>query len=301
MQVRFKHRLEYAFLRGLSALLCFMPYRWALGLGAGLAWLAFHVVRFRVAEAIRRIRLVLGDTITEERARQIAWISLRNLFFNVVEILRFPKLDRAWVEQHVDTSGVDFIQAHWDQKRGAILAVPHTGNWDLAGVGSNLMGLPIFFLARRQKNPLTDAYLNRLRGVTGVETVLTDSGGTALRQVVRNLHGGKIFALLPDVRARESGIQVPFLGGNAALATGMEVFARRAAVPIFPACAIREGWSRHRWVVFDPVWPDPSVERERDQERIMREVMALFDREIRARPEQYFWYNKRWILDPLSG
>ena len=298
MKIRLKHRIEYACLQTLSAIACVLPYRLALLLGAGLAWLAFHVVRFRVEEAVRRIQLVLGDDVDRRQARRIAWISLRNLFFNAIEILRFARISRKWVERYVDTAGVDFIQAQRPRERGAILAVPHMGNWDLAGVGSNLMGLPVFFMARRQKNPLVDDFLNRLRGVTGVETILTDSG--ALRKVVRNLKSGKVFALLPDVRARESGVYVPFLGGTAALATGMVAFARHAAVPIFPACAFREGWTRQRWEVYDPVYTDPTLDRDADEQRIMNEVMARFDRVIRAHPEQYFWYNKRWILDPLD-
>jgi Kdo2-lipid IVA lauroyltransferase/acyltransferase len=298
MAICFKYRVEYGLLRVVSALVCVLPYRAALALGAGLAWIAFHVVRYRVGEAVRRIRSVLGEDVGARAARRIAWISMRNLFFNGIEILRFPRMTQAWVVRHVDTAGMAFVRANWNRDGGAILAVPHMGNWDLAGVGSNLMGLPVFFMARRQKNPLVDAYLNRLRGTTGAEIIHTDSG--ALRRVIRNLKAGKIFALLPDVRARESGVIVPFLGGQAVLATGMESFARHAGVPIFPACALREGWARHRWIVRAPVLPDVAVERESDQQRIMREVIARFDEFVRAHPEQYFWYNKRWILDPLD-
>jgi len=294
VKVRLKHRVEYLALRGLSLLFCLLPYRVALALGVAMAWFAFHIIRFRVTKAKRRIRLVLGDSVDADR---IAWISLRNLFLNTVDILRFPRIHKAWVERYVDTGGAEFMQTRWNPENGAILAVPHMGNWDLAGVGAHLMGFPVFFLARRQKNPLVDDLLNRMRGVTGVETVLTDS--TALRQIIRNLKAGKIFAMLPDVRAREASIQVEFLGGTADLATGMESFARHAGVPIFPAYALRIGWSRHRWVVLEPVVADPALDRETDQKRIMQEVMSQFDQAIRAMPEQYFWYNKRWILDPL--
>lgn len=297
--IRFKHRCEYFLIRGLSRVVCLLPYRLALALGWVLALVAFYVVRFRVRTAISRIRSVLGDAVSHRQARRIAWISLRNLFFNGIEILRFPHMNRAWVERHAEVVNGEEITACRDARQGAILAVPHMGNWDLAGVGTSLLGYPIFFMARRQKNPLTDAFLNRLRGVTGVETVMTDHRG-ALRQVVRNLKNGHIFAMLPDVRARETGVYVPFLGGIAALATGMEVFARRADVPIFPACAHRIGWTRHRWVVYAPVRADPAVEREADQQRIMEEVMQRFDTAIQTHPEQYFWYNKRWILDPLN-
>ncbi len=299
MRVLIKHRIEYVALRALSGLFCVLPYRVALAVGAGLAWIAFYILRFRVEEAMRRIQLVLGPECSGRQARRIAWISLRNLFFNGVEILRFPVMHRKWVETYVDIQCWGFIRERSAGQTGAILAVPHMGNWDLAGVGVSLLGVPIFFMARRQKNPLTDAYLNRLRGVTGVETVLTDDSG-ALRKAVRNLKVGKVWALLPDVRARETGIEVGFLGGMAALATGMDAFARRAHVPIVPACAYRYGWTKHRWVTFDPVLPDHSVDKETDQRRIMEEVMTRFDAQIRSHPEQYFWYNKRWILDPLD-
>ncbi len=28
--------------------------------------------------------------------------------------------------------------------------------------------------------------------------------------------------------------------------------------------------------------------------------MCVFDRAVRERPDQYFWYNKRWVLQPLE-
>lgn len=299
MKASFKHRIEYAILRILSGLFCLVPYRVALAVGATLAWISFYVIRFRVKEAVRRIQLVLGPECSHQQARRIAWISLRNLFFNGVEILRFPVINRTWVKKYVDVRCWDFIRERSEAQTGAILAVPHLGNWDLAGVGVSLLGVPIFFMARRQKNPYADAYLNRMRGVTGVETVMTDDSG-AIRKAIRNLKNGKVWALLPDVRARDSGIDITFLGGTAALATGMDAFARRGNVPIIPGCAYREGWTGHRWVTFPPVWPDLNASKEADQKRIMQEVLSLFEKEIRTHPEQYFWYNKRWILDPLE-
>jgi len=29
--------------------------------------------------------------------------------------------------------------------------------------------------------------------------------------------------------------------------------------------------------------------------------MNIFNAEIDESPEQYFWYNKRWILDPITN
>ena len=35
-------------------------------------------------------------------------------------------------------------------------------------------------------------------------------------------------------------------------------------------------------------------------EVLTREVMALLDDTIKKTPEQWFWYNKRWLLQPVK-
>jgi lauroyl/myristoyl acyltransferase len=68
---------------------------------------------------------------------------------------------------------------------------------------------------------------------------------------------------------------------------------------VIPAVVRRVGWARHAWLAFDAVYPDPSRPKEEDWLRMTREVMAHFDRAVREAPDQYFWFNKRWVLDPL--
>ena len=42
-----------------------------------------------------------------------------------------------------------------------------------------------------------------------------------------------------------------------------------------------------------------AVHLERDL-FLTQQVIDIYDRAIRQEPEQYFWYNKRWVLDPLE-
>jgi len=179
-----------------------------------------------------------------------------------------------------------------------VLAIPHTGNWDLAGVGIAAFGFPIFFITGRQHNPLTDGYLNRMRGATGVETI-SRGDPTLLRQVLRNLKHGKILGIMPDLRSKRQGITVRFLGGEANVFGGMAAFAHQARVPVFPAVATRIGWARHRWRLLEAVVPDPAADRDAELLRLTQCVLEQHERAVREEPEQYFWYNKRWILDPF--
>ena len=164
MKYQARHLIEYGLLRAVSGVLSRVPYRLALGLAWCIAVLLYAVGRRRVREAERRIREVFGSALDERGVRRAAWRSLRNLSFNVVEIIRLPRLTRAWVERHMDRGNLPALMArHVAPGQGAILVIPHMGNWDLAGVGATLTGVPVFVVAARQRNPLTDAFLTRMR------------------------------------------------------------------------------------------------------------------------------------------
>ena len=298
VKYRPKHVLEYVALRGIGGLIALIPYRMALAVGWGLAVLAHGIVRFRVAEARRRIRQVFGLAIPERTVRRIAWISLRNTCFNAVELMRLSGLSRSWIDRHTDYVQIEALRSLLKADRGALFVVPHTGNWDLSAVAVHLLQFPLFLVVGRQKNPLVDAWLNRQRRVTGIETIPYDD--SVLRKVVHNLRAGKILAFMTDLRSRTPGVQVRFLGHDANVVGGMGLFARLADAPIFPIVVTRVGWTRHHMRLFDPVLPDHSLEREEDGRRMTQQVMNIYERIIREEPEQYFWYNKRWILDPLN-
>ena len=183
--------------------------------------------------------------------------------------------------------------------RGAIFACPHMGNWELAGIVVPSCGIDMFTLTGVQKNPLVQDYLQRLRHAPGVE-LLPRGSGTTLRKIFSNLRKGKFLAIMPDLRSRLPGVRVRFFGGEANLYSGMGHFARQVEVPIFLAIMRRHGWTRHSIELHGPFEPDSALDKEVDALRLTQLVMDVVDAEIRQDPGQWFWYNKRWILDPLE-
>lgn len=299
MRYRLKHICEYGALRCAAAFSNALPYRAALA----AAWLcsafAFHVLRWRRAEAERRIRSVFGPGMPARRVRRIARVSLRNMMFNCVEIMRGGRIDREWVDRRIPgfAREVEALKELVRERGGAVITVPHCGNWDLAGWACHRHGVSVFSIAARQKNPLVNAWVNRLRE-TGM-TVLERGGGT-LRQVLRLLRTGHALAILPDVRMKTPDLEVPFLGGTLNAGRGMALFAIAAGVPVVPAVFRREGWARHSVLRLPALFPDPSLGREEDARRLTEAVLAGVDRAVREAPEQWFWYNKRWALTPVG-
>jgi KDO2-lipid IV(A) lauroyltransferase len=298
MTARPKHIFEYVMLRGLLGLVNILPLRIALALGWLIGRFFFHVLRFRRDKADERLLQVFGEQFSAKERRRIAWIAFRNICFNAVEAARFRKLTPEQVRAMPFYREMEQVKKLHAEYGPLVFVTIHMGNWDLAGVAAKLDGLPVFSIARRQKNPLTDNLLNELRNTTGMEVVLNDS--RILQNVVRKLKGGEILAILPDVRSKESDLQVDFLGGKSSLGPGTAIFAQMAKCPIVPLTVIRKGWTQHEAKVFPPIFPNPEADKAEDRQRIMQELMTLFDAQIRQHPDQYFWFNKRWVLDPVE-
>ena len=300
MKYRLKHLVEYGALRSVSGLLNRLPYRAALALGWGIAWLAFHLARSRRREAERRIREVFGETrFTPREVRRIAWLSLRNFIFTAVDVMRTPFISREGLDAISDyADGMRILEAHHATGRGAVFALPHMGAWELPGRAGILRGIPFFSVAGKQRNPLFDHYLNTTRERSGMPILIR--GGSTLRDIIRRLKAGQMMAILPDVRMRTDAVKVNFLGKEANIGAGMALFARHANVPVFPCIVTRSGWARHTTRLYPPLWADPSLDKEADIKRITQAVMDIITAAVLACPEQWFWYNRRWVLEPVE-
>jgi len=299
--VSLKHRIEYLLLRVGLGVLNAMPLRVALALTWPLAWVAHWIFRFRVAETRRRIRAVLGDDVSAAAVRSHAWKSWRNLCFSVIEMARFSRTARGDIERTIPGIGAaleEVDRMRGGRANGMVLATLHMGNWEMGGLAMSMRGMHPIVITRRQKNRLSDEYLRGLREQAGMDVVMRDR--RVMKNIIAKLRQGGILAILPDVRMNTPALDIAFLGGRANLAGGMVMFAKQTDFPVLPAYGIRIGWTRHKWILLDPVYPDPSLDKKEDWLRMTQAVMDQFTEVVRKHPDQYFWHNRRWVLDPLE-
>ncbi|OVE74436.1 hypothetical protein BVX94_00250 [bacterium B17] len=299
MKVSFKHRVEYAFVAVIYFIVNILPYRAALAVGAFIAAITHYIFRFRVEETKRRMRIVFGDSYNEKKIDRMCWIAWRNAVFNGVEMLRVPRMTPEWTRKVYDCEVfMNHVLKQCATGKGGIIASPHTGNWDMAGVACYMYNIPIFNIAAKQKNPLVNDFFNRVRSSPGIDTI--ERGTANMRSVLRKLKEGKVLALLPDSRMKAPDTELPLMGGKANLGKGIGFFARQADVPIFLCTSVRIGWARHRIQYLQTITPDKSLDREEDIQRIVRLAVEGSDKAIQDNPEQWFWFNKRWVLDPVE-
>lgn len=293
-----KYLLEYAMLRVLSFILCVLPYRAALAVGWGIAWLGFNVAGFRRAEAQARIREIFGESMSVGAIRRTAWISWRNFIFSGVEMIRIPVTSPQWIRSVVKDENMEPMLELIKQGRGVIIAPIHMGSWEMAGRACMTYGIPMFSLAAKQKNPYVDNYMNKLRVKTGFETLARSKN--VLKGIVNRIKSGKALAILPDLRSPTKAVTVQFLGKQANVGGGLGLIARQTGAPVFPVIITRRGWARHSYKVFGPLYVDKTSDKHEDWRRITQQAFDIYDKHVRAEPEQWFWFNKRWLFDPVE-
>ena len=293
----FSVNLEYFLLRFFCALVNVIPYALAMALARGFGWIGFHVVRFKRARTLERIRSVFPEKSPQE-CRVIAVRSLQNVLQTGVEMMRAPKLDRAWMDRYVKDGShyKGLLQEFVDEGKGVVIMVPHSGNWYMAAWSMAKYGLPLFAIAARQRNPKLNAWMNRQYG--DIEVLDRDNRSTLI-QIHQRLRDGRAFAILPDLRVRNPDVEVDFLGGRANVSHAGAAFAVNCGCPIVLAVMTREN-GRHVFHYLKALRPDPAADKKEETRRLTREALKLLSDEIVKHPGDWYWYNKRWILEPVK-
>ena len=289
--------LEYFLLRFFCAVVNAIPYPLAMATARGLGWTAFTVFGFKRKRTLERIRGVFPEKSVSE-AKAIAVRSLQNVLQTGVEMMRAPRLDRKWMDRYVKDGRLykDKLQAYVDEGKGVVIMVPHSGNWYMAAWSMAKYGLPLFAIAARQRNPKLDAWMNRQYG--DIEVLDRDRRDT-LSQIREKLSAGRAFAILPDLRVREKDVEADFFGGKANVSRSGAAFAVKCGCPIVVAVMTRRG-GRHVFNHIATLRPDPNaVDRKEEARRLTRETLKLLSDEIMKNPGDWYWYNKRWILEPV--
>ena len=289
--------LEYGTLRFFCGIVNLIPYRMAMGLAAAFAWCAFHVLRLKRARTLQRLRDVFPEKPAGE-LRRIAWRSFANILQTGVEMIRAPRLTQRWMDRHVLDGRLykDRLQALVDEGKGVVIMVPHSGNWYMAAWAMAKYGLPLFAIAARQRNPKLNAWMNRQYG--DIEVLDRDNRSTLI-QIHQRLRDGRAFAILPDLRVRTPDVEVDFLGGRANVSHAGAAFAVNSGCPIVLAVMTREN-GRHVFHYLKALRPDLAADKKEETRRLTREALKLLSDEIVKHPGDWYWYNKRWILEPVK-
>jgi phosphatidylinositol dimannoside acyltransferase len=214
------------------------------------------------------------------------------------EVFTLPWADHTALVERIDGAldGVEHLHGALAAGRGVIVVLPHSGNWDMAGLWFvRRHGSFSTVVERLAPEELFQRFVD-YRASLGFDIVpLTGSGNPTLR-LLRRLRDGGVVCLLADRDLTGAGTEVAFFGAAARMPLGP---ARLAAVSGATLLAIGCWFTPQGWAIrFHPpvLVPDRSAVRQATQT-----VADCFATDIAAHPQDWHMLQPLWIEDlPLT-
>jgi len=269
-----------------------------------------------VARVVARYPADVTRLLDRRERKQMALANLRAAFPDLkeAEIRRILRnVYRHFSEAVVDSANVSRRAARGDYEglfelegfekvrdvpegRGIIFVTGHFGQFEVLGLASPLIGLPVWSIARDTSNPYLARHVRRMRQSSGQKTLEKED---SWREVLRLLRRGEHTALLIDQDARRKGIFVDFFGRPASTAPSAGRLAVYTGSPAAFTYARRiPGQNRFRLVLKDLIFPRPDADPAAEVHRITQRLTHDLEEEIRKAPQEWLWLHRRWKTKP---
>ncbi len=210
------------------------------------------------------------------------------------EAFRLPSMDLRALAGELDAAfrGADNLDAALTTGRGAICALPHSGNWDMAGVWfTQTRGTFTTVAERLEPESLYRRFL-RYRESLGFQ-VLPLSGGErpAFEVLCDRLRDNQLVCLMADRDLTRTGVQVDFFGEATRMPAGPAKLAIATGAALLPVhCWFDgDGWGFEVFPALDCSGGDVAA--------ITQALADQFAKNIAAYPEDWHMLQPQWLAD----
>jgi lauroyl/myristoyl acyltransferase len=200
-----------------------------------------------------------------------------------------------WSDERVVDSfrfeGIEHVEKGLADGKGVVIALPHTGNWDVGGRAMGLRVAPIVSVAEHLKpERLFKLFLEHRRQL-GMEIIDLSSDHVG-RQLTQRLEQNRIVALVADRDLTGGGVEVEMFGRTRRMPAGPALLALSARAPLLsgPTYTTGDGWVE----VLTPVSIEPTGRRKDDIIALTRGLAAAFEQAIAAAPPDWHLFQPGW-------
>lgn len=174
---------------------------------------------------------------------------------------------------------------------GAVVALPHLGNWDWAGAWACLTQMPVTTVAERLGEAEFAAY-TRIREQLGMK-VLAHDDPAAVPELIAAARAHRLVCLMADRDLVGSGVPVNWAGNTVTVPAGPAMVARRSGATLFAAAThyTEDGLV----IVFsDPI---PTMPGRDGLVQMMQQVIDFFVDQVRRHPQDWHLMQPFFDLD----
>lgn len=273
-----------------------LPEPVAVRLGQTLA----DTVWKRRGKGVLRLEANLARVVPDagpERLAELSRAGMRSYLRYWMESFRLPAWSETRIKDGFEAEGLHHLTDGLAAGKGVVLALPHLGNWDLAGAWvTRDLGVPFTTVAERLKpETLYDRFVAYREGL-GME-VLPHTGGSAFGTLARRLRAGGLVCLVADRDLSASGVEVKFFGDTARMPAGPAILAQQTGALLLPVTLWFDATPVMKGRVHPPV-EVPETGTRAEKTSLMTQALAdAFAEGIADHPEDWHMLQRLWLAD----
>jgi lauroyl/myristoyl acyltransferase len=195
---------------------------------------------------------------------------------------------------------LDRVATARDAGRGAVLALPHSGNWDLAGAALVLNGHRFATVAQRLRPERLYQRFVTHRAALGMEVLPADETRRAVTTLARRLRAGQVVCLVADRDTSAAGIGVRFCDAPTTFPAGPAQLALRTGAALLPVSLWYDGPQLRVRIHPEIVPPGDGATRLRAA-TMTQELADVFTAAVRRHPHDWHVLQPVWPSDLHRG
>lgn len=294
MKGSLRERVGYHAYRGVGWLGRTLPERRGRAVFGMMAWLGYRFAPAVRATVIANQAQVLGLSGDDPRVEASAREAFRLYARYWQDTFQGTRWTDEQVLDRVECVGFEHVRTALDAGKGAIAALPHMGNWDLAGRLMAAMEVPVVSVAEELRPRELFEYFIEVRRQLRMEILGHSSNGQVGRQLASALERNRFVALVADRDFGGRGIEVEMFGRTRRLPAGPALLSITAGAPLIPSPVYTT--DRGCRVQFhEPLRAEATGERKRDVVTLTRMLAASFERAIAAAPADWHMFQPGWL------
>ncbi len=251
----------------------------------------------RVATLEANLRRVLGPQASGKELRALSRAAMESYSRYWLEVFRLPVIGRDQIMAGMHATDEQRLLGALAAGRGVVVALPHMGNYEQAGVWiiDRAAGTFTTVAERLRPESLFQRFLAFREGL-GFEVLPATGGDSRFGVLAQRLRAGGLVCLVSDRDVTGRGIEVDFFGEPARMMGGPAALAVQTGAALLPVTLWFEetAWGAR---IHEQV-PVPADGTRREKVAVMtQQVARAYEEGIRAHPQDWHMLQRVFTAD----
>ncbi|WP_306367049.1 phosphatidylinositol mannoside acyltransferase [Nocardiopsis sp. CC223A] len=245
----------------------------------------------------RNLRRLVGPNATDAQLRALSRAGMRSYMRYFYEMFRLSAMPPERILGDTRATGVETLEKAIADGRGAVVALPHMGNWDHAGAWITLRGIPLTTVAQRVRPESLYRRFTAHRESLGMEVLpLTGGAASTVGTLARRLRDGGLVCLLADRDINGTGVEVELFGEAVRVPTGPAALAMNTGAALLPVSLWYDG---PHWCIriHDEVPVAGGATRSERIRGTSQDLIRVFEGAIAEHPEDWHMLQPIFLSD----